>query len=151
MTRTRVDPPLIAWRPWLSFDVPGEARAWARARRGGARYFVDERTASYKRRVATVAAAERNARALDLLAADVPVRLHIVVAIGRPASARRRLAPTRKPDLDNFAKAILDACNRVLWLDDAQVVELQAQKIYASAVGVHVRVDAGVQEDAACA
>ena len=144
MTRTRVDPPLIAWRPWLSFDVPGEARAWARARRGGARYFVDERTASYKRRVATVAAAERNARALDLLAADVPVRLHIVVAIGRPASARRRLAPTRKPDLDNFAKAILDACNRVLWLDDAQVVELTVRKLWGDSPGAVIAIsDAG--------
>ena len=34
--------------------------------------------------------------------------------------------PTTKPDADNVAKAIADACNGVVWVDDAQVVELSS-------------------------
>lgn len=48
-----------------------------------------------------------------------------------------------RPDIDNLAKAIMDACNGVLWDDDGQITSLSAQKIYADfdfvqiAVGVH--------------
>ena len=37
-----------------------------------------------------------------------------------------------RPDLDNLLKLILDAANRVLWRDDAQVVKIAATKIYAA-------------------
>lgn len=39
--------------------------------------------------------------------------------------------PTKKPDLDNCAKAILDALNGVAWHDDSQVVCLSVNKYYA--------------------
>lgn len=36
-----------------------------------------------------------------------------------------RVGPMRaKPDIDNFAKLVLDACNTIAWKDDRQVVEL---------------------------
>lgn len=39
--------------------------------------------------------------------------------------------PTVKPDVDNYVKSTLDALNGVLWADDAQIVELQAAKLYS--------------------
>jgi len=42
----------------------------------------------------------------------------------RPAKWR-----AKKPDADNVAKAVLDACNGILWLDDNQVVDLRVLKI----------------------
>lgn len=36
----------------------------------------------------------------------------------------------KKPDLDNYIKSTLDACNGLLFEDDGQVVELNASKIY---------------------
>lgn len=39
--------------------------------------------------------------------------------------------PTKKPDLDNIIKIILDALNGVAFHDDAQIVELRASKGYA--------------------
>jgi Holliday junction resolvase RusA-like endonuclease len=45
-------------------------------------------------------------------------------------------------DADNYAKAVLDGCNGVVFLDDAQVVRLTAQKRYAGTPGVEVRVTA---------
>lgn len=45
-----------------------------------------------------------------------------------------------RPDGDNLAKAVLDACNGVLWSDDAQVAILTVTKQYAITPGVAVRV-----------
>ena len=39
--------------------------------------------------------------------------------------------PTKRPDADNIAKAILDALNGVAWKDDKQVVELSITKEWA--------------------
>jgi Holliday junction resolvase RusA-like endonuclease len=38
--------------------------------------------------------------------------------------------PTATPDVDNIAKAIFDACNGVVYLDDKQVVKLSMMKRY---------------------
>ena len=37
----------------------------------------------------------------------------------------------KKPDVDNFAKAVMDACNGVLYVDDSQVVDLHVSKAYS--------------------
>jgi Holliday junction resolvase RusA-like endonuclease len=40
------------------------------------------------------------------------------------------IMPISRPDLDNFVKAALDAINGIAIVDDAQVVEISARKIY---------------------
>jgi len=45
--------------------------------------------------------------------------------------------PTKSPDVDNLAKAILDSLNKIAYNDDAQVVYLEVSKHYA----VEPRVD----------
>lgn len=42
----------------------------------------------------------------------------------------KREHPSVKPDLDNLAKSVLDALNGVLYVDDAQIVELFVRKRY---------------------
>lgn len=34
----------------------------------------------------------------------------------------------RRQDVDNFNKLILDACNKILWKDDTQIIELTVRK-----------------------
>lgn len=41
------------------------------------------------------------------------------------------ILPTKKPDIDNLTKSVMDALNGVAWHDDAQVVQLEARKNYA--------------------
>lgn len=38
--------------------------------------------------------------------------------------------PVVKPDLDNIAKAVLDALNTIVFKDDSQIVELTVKKFY---------------------
>ena len=51
----------------------------------------------------------------------------------KPKTSRNPM-PTVKPDLDNFIK-IIDALNGVLWVDDCQIVHIEASKHYCAAGG----------------
>ncbi|MHB8393920.1 MAG: RusA family crossover junction endodeoxyribonuclease [Candidatus Dormibacteria bacterium] len=63
-----------------------------------------------------------------------PVRVEVTAYVRRPASIPKRdrltALPTKRPDLDNYLKTVLDGC-LPLWVDDAQVVSLTAAKVYA--------------------
>ena len=48
------------------------------------------------------------------------------------------LKPSKRPDLDNLLKAVLDAMNGVVYKDDGQLVSLHCTKVYASEPGVDV-------------
>jgi Holliday junction resolvase RusA-like endonuclease len=73
---------------------------------------------------------------------DVPVRVELLVELPIPGSWSRRKAegaitgdvrPTSRPDIDNYTKAILDAINTIVIVDDSQVVDLRAVKKFSVA------------------
>ncbi len=76
----------------------------------------------------------------NVLPSPHPWSVRIVIFAPIPASwsKRRQEAAKRgdevpgKPDLDNVAKAVLDACNGVLYDDDKQVVQLRVEKAYCT-------------------
>ena len=49
------------------------------------------------------------------------------------------IAHTKKPDIDNLMKFVLDCLNNLAFEDDSQVVEIRAKKIYSSKPGTTVR------------
>lgn len=49
--------------------------------------------------------------------------------------------PTKKPDLDNILKAVLDGLNGIAFVDDSQVVAVAVRKLYALTPSVAVAVD----------
>lgn len=67
------------------------------------------------------------------------VRVRIAVAIQRPKShytakgaVKASAPPLPRPDLDNYAKAILDALtDSGIWDDDSQVADLRVMKVWA--------------------
>lgn len=72
-----------------------------------------------------------------------PVVLSVVFQLPRPQSLPKRvLHHTKKPDLDKLVRSTKDALKGVLYADDAQVVQLHAQKSYtaiAAAPCCHIR------------
>lgn len=81
---------------------------------------------------------------------DVPVSVRITFLMPRPKTVKRHM-PTVPPDIDKLCRAVLDALTDVgVWVDDSQVVDLVATKIYASGIhiGAHITVERLASEEA---
>lgn len=52
-----------------------------------------------------------------------------------------KVRPTTKPDVDNYAKSILDALNGITWVDDSQVVSLTIEKRYGEVEGAIIEIE----------
>jgi Holliday junction resolvase RusA-like endonuclease len=60
------------------------------------------------------------------------VRLTVAFYLPRPKSLPRRVtAHTKAPDVDKLARSLGDALTRIVYRDDAQIVDLLALKRYA--------------------
>ena len=135
----------------IEFFVPGtpvgKGRPRAARRGAGVVMFTPGKTADYEALVAATAAAALACDALAHQLLDGPLEAVLEMRFPAPASwskAKRARAlagaewHTSKPDADNVAKAILDACNGVVFRDDAQVVVLIATKAFSEEPGVRV-------------
>lgn len=78
-----------------------------------------------------------------------PLHVNLVFGMPIPASTSKKqrekmlvriIKHTKKPDLDNMVKAVLDALNGVAWADDSQIVWLSALKEYSDEPYVYIYV-----------
>lgn len=132
-------------QPLITFNHFGQPRPKGRPRfrivkpRGKPQFvttYTDPETAAYESSVAKagrVAMGSRNPLegALTVLVEaffDIPQSWTIKK---RSAAADGSLPHTGRVDGDNIAKAILDACNEVVYRDDGQIVSLTVIKQYA--------------------
>ena len=69
------------------------------------------------------------------------VRLVFVLLRPPSVSEKKRPFPTVKPDAENLSKAVLDAIKGVVYLDDAQIVDLRVRKEYGEQPGVEIDVE----------
>lgn len=133
----------------IAFTVPGEARGWARARlgklaNGKPMHFMDSKTRSFEAVVKMAGAAAMAGRS----PIDVPVVMNLIVRRVPPKTSKVKLAamladllrPGTKPDASNVAKAVEDGLNKVVYVDDALVVRLVVDKVYATTPGVDVTI-----------
>ena len=131
----------------ISFTVPGDPVAQPRHKvstRGGfAKAYIpkDHPIHAYKEAVrlsAKVAMA-------GLAPVDGPVLVTVLFRFARPKShakaGRADDNHKQKPDLDNLAKAVLDALNGICWADDSQVCQIRASKAWRTEGQTIVLVD----------
>lgn len=50
------------------------------------------------------------------------------------------IAHTKKPDVDNLVKLVLDCMNKTIFEDDSQISDLRIKKIYSSKPGTLIRI-----------
>ena len=135
------------------FFVPGspvgKGRPRAVRRGAGVVMFTPEKTVNYEALVAATAAAALaggvrigTSQLLDgPLAAMLEMQFPVPVGWSKAKRARALAGAewhTSKPDADNVAKAVLDACNGVVFRDDSQIVMLTATKQFSETPGVRV-------------
>ena len=123
----------------------GKGRPRATVRGGHATTYTDPKTRAYEASVAAIARQAMKGR--PPLEGALSVSLRFRLALPKSMSKRERaaiLAGERpyfgRTDTDNMAKAILDGCNAIVWLDDVQITRLFAVKEAAEAPGVDVKV-----------
>ncbi|MES2320151.1 MAG: RusA family crossover junction endodeoxyribonuclease [Pseudomonadota bacterium] len=97
--------------------------------------YTDSSTVENENRIAAVArAAMRGIKPMESpLEVLIELRMQIPVSWSkkkRVAASEGKVRATKKPDIDNVVKSILDASNGIVWIDDAQVVVITVRKLY---------------------
>lgn len=79
---------------------------------------------------------------------DKPIKIKIKAYFEPPKSTSKKKykeligqSYTKKPDIDNIAKAILDGLNGIAYTDDNQVSDLEVQKIYGERARTEVEIE----------
>ena len=51
------------------------------------------------------------------------------------------ISPTKKPDIDNIVKSILDSMNKFAFKDDNQITKLEVEKKYALEDKIYIKIE----------
>ena len=107
---------------------------------GFVRTYTPKKTQDFETEVREAA---KQAMTREPLEGPLAVYLYFRLPIPQSYSKKRSAAcltgserPTKKPDLDNLAKSVLDALNGVIYLDDSQIVSLHMTKVYSQHPGI---------------
>lgn len=77
------------------------------------------------------------------------VQVEINASFEVPKSAKKadkelmlenKINPTKKPDIDNIVKIVLDAMNGIAFKDDTQITKLQVEKTYSLNESVAIKI-----------
>ena len=129
------------------FEVPGEPRGKGRPRfiKQTGKAYTDSETKAYEKKIVAYYRKQLgNFRWPDSAFISVQVKAHYPIpkSATKAATASMRegtMLPSRKPDIDNVLKIVLDALNGVAYKDDSRVVCVEAQKIYSDIPRVEIR------------
>lgn len=123
----------------INFTVPGEPRGKGRPRFSGSGHtYTDSETRAYKNKII---AYYRKACGAFRFPETAFLSVDVVAYLPIPKSATKaqragmedgRILPSRKPDVDNIEKAVLDALNGVAYKDDAMVHRTSCAKFYGA-------------------
>jgi Holliday junction resolvase RusA-like endonuclease len=120
----------------ITFRIDIEPRGKGRPRFGRGHSFTDAKTRAYETAIGWAARTAMGGKP----AIEGPIHLHVTAFMPMPKKipAERRGWPMTTPDADNLLKAVSDACNKIVWKDDAQIVEATILKQYSSSPAVVV-------------
>lgn len=112
----------------ILFDVVGRpAPQGSKKHVGGGRFVEASKHLPAWRKAVTLAA--KNVYSGDPF--TDPVRVRIVFRLEKPKSTKYDFAPAGKPDIDKLVRGCFDALSGVCFVDDAQVVSVEADKVWA--------------------
>lgn len=125
-------------------DVVGKARPRMNTRVGRAYTPTNTKNYEYFIRQCFLLKYQR----FEKIEGPVKVTIKAFFSVAKSASNRKKekmlkneIRPTKKPDIDNITKIVLDALNKFAFEDDVQVVELNVEKYYADYPKIYVKVE----------
>lgn len=99
--------------------------------------YTPEKTRKYEKKIADYFREQPQSFKFEK---DIPVAVNLVFGMPIPKSAPKSqkaamiegiIKHTKRGDVDNLAKAVLDSLNGLAWEDDSQIVRLSITKEYA--------------------
>jgi len=51
------------------------------------------------------------------------------------------ISPTKKPDIDNIVKVVLDSMNKFAFRDDTQITKLEVEKVYSLEEKIFIKIE----------
>lgn len=78
------------------------------------------------------------------------IKVNIIAYFSIPKTTRKsdinemlenNISPTKKPDIDNIVKSILDSMNKFAFKDDNQITKLEVEKKYSIEDKVYVKIE----------
>lgn len=126
----------------LTLKIEGVAVAQSRPRfsyrDGYVRIYTAQKVMDYREIIREKALEEIKKQKWERTGGPIGVRIKEYREIPKSFSKKKyelalsgEIRPVVKPDVDNIAKAILDALNGVVWEDDKQIVNLSLEKHYS--------------------
>ena len=125
----------------IRFSVPGEPKGKARPRvyqnstTGKSQAITPKDTINYENLVKWTFQNTRDAKKLQ---GEIEACIVALYPIPKSMTKKNRqlveegkLHPTKKPDLDNVAKIILDSLNKIAFDDDSQITRLVVEKHFS--------------------
>ena len=130
----------------IVFEVPGEPRGKGRPRFSKTGHtYTDSETRAYENKIVAYYRKQLGGfRWPDSTFVSVQVTAYYPIpkSATKAATAAMRegtMLPSRKPDIDNVMKIVLDALNSVAYKDDSRVVRVEAQKVYSDMPRLEIR------------
>lgn len=118
----------------INLTINGRPQGKARPRFARGRTYTSQQTLDYE---ALILWTYRNKYNVDTMGTDAPLKMNIKAYFKVPKSETRPMKEylrdkhyPHKPDVDNIAKIVMDALNKIAYLDDNQVVSLNVEKWY---------------------
>lgn len=134
----------------IQFNVPGPPQGKARARtvrygNGRIGSYTPDKTVIYENliKVSYLEQTQKIYNNREALAVKITACFEPPKSTSKKRKAQMLsgdIRPTKKPDIDNIVKCILDGLNSVAYRDDTQVVSVQAVKKYAEKAEVQVEI-----------
>ena len=130
----------------IKLVVPGKAQAKERPRLGKYGTYTPYKTKNYENWIKTIFI--QNYPLMKPL--ESPLRVSIILNVDIPTSASKKkqdemrrgiLLSTKKPDVDNVAKSILDALNKIAYRDDKQIIHLEVTKRYSDFTNAEIIIE----------
>lgn len=128
----------------VKFSIPGQTQGKGRARTTKFGSYTPEKTVLYENLI------KINYQQVTNKYFEGPLKITINAYYEPPKSTSKKqrtamlegaIKPTKKPDIDNIAKVVLDALNGIAYRDDTQVIELIVNKSYGQLAKVEVTIE----------
>ena len=136
----------------IHFIIEGRAQPQGRPRAvrlgAGVRMYDPPKSKAYKQMVAAKVRSYMRINGIQMITEPLAVHLNFYFTPPKSYTKKKlklieegKLHYTKSVDADNLAKGVLDACNKILFKDDSQIVELNITKQYGKEDCVEVRLE----------